>query len=56
MIAGMVHFWVPEYHELLMSDTEEQFIPRMHWNAAVHYHRVKVATNARMHVTASVIF
>jgi hypothetical protein len=55
--ANIVHFWSSNYHELLMSDIDEQYIPRMHWSAAVHSSSNEEGgfKYARMHVTTSVI-
>jgi hypothetical protein len=54
---NIVHFWSSNYHELLMSDIEEQFIPRMHWRSAVSSSSSEEGgyKYARMHVAASVI-
>jgi hypothetical protein len=55
--ANIARFWNSNYHELLKSDIEEQFIPRMFWSAAVHSSSSEEGgyKYARMHVAASVI-
>jgi hypothetical protein len=55
--ANIIHFWGSNYQELLKSDIEEQFIPRMHWSVAVHSSSSEEGgyKYARMHVAASTI-
>jgi hypothetical protein len=55
--GNIVDYWNSNHHELLKSDIDEQFIPRMHWSAAVRSSSSEEGgyKYARMHVAASII-